>query len=62
MANKIGRMDRRELLDRSRQEFQKRWDLLLAHGGHDFQRKAVTDERSNASAFFFDATQVGVMV
>ncbi len=57
-ANKIRGMGRKELSDRSRQEFQKRWDVLLAHGGHNFTKNAITAGNSSAGTFFVAHSEI----
>jgi len=51
-------MDRREFFDRSRQEFQKRWDTLLAYTHHDFAKEVVSNAATRASNFFFNRSQI----
>lgn len=51
-------MDRRELLDRSRQEIAKRADALLASCGHDFAKRAMGPDPSRAGRFFFRTEDV----
>jgi len=55
---KLRRMDRREFLDRSRQELSKRTDAALAHLGYDFARRARFATRGPSGAFFFAPEQV----
>lgn len=59
VANKIGKMDRRELTDRARQEFRKRWDTLCAHLGKDLATNTLANEPPAEGVFFFDHTRVG---
>lgn len=58
IAAKIGRMDRPELSERARQEFQKRWDTLLSRTHHDFAQNAFAMESAPAGTFFFKQLQV----
>ena len=51
-------MDRRELLDRSRQEIAKRTDALLAGCGYDFARAASGRAVSETGRFFFQSEDV----
>lgn len=51
-------MDRHELIERSRQEFGKRCDVLLARAGHDFNKKEIISESFSAGAFFFGHGQI----
>ena len=62
LAKKIGKMDRRELSDRARQEFRKRWDSVGSRVGKDFARDAFSDATSNSGVFFFNHSQVGVIL
>jgi len=58
IANKIRSMDRREFFDRSRQEFRKRWDTLLAYSHRDFAHDAVADAAAKPGNFFFNHSQI----
>jgi hypothetical protein len=51
--SKLQRMDRRELLVRSRQEIAKRTDALLARCGYDFAKRALSQDPSATARFFF---------
>jgi hypothetical protein len=51
-------MDRREFLDRSRQEFSKRSDAALARLGYDFARRVQFSAQAKPGSFFFQPDQV----
>jgi hypothetical protein len=51
-------MDRRELLDRSRQEISKRADTMVAACGYDFARGVPQPPLSPAGRFFFRAEEI----
>jgi hypothetical protein len=55
---KLWRMDRREFLDRSRQELSKRVDAVLARSGFDFAKGEPRSTRPQPGAFFFRSEQV----
>ena len=56
--SKLWRMNRRELLDRSRQEFSKRADAVRARFGFDFAKGEPSSARAHPTAFFFRSEQV----
>ncbi|HEY6769035.1 MAG TPA: alginate lyase family protein [Candidatus Sulfotelmatobacter sp.] len=51
-------MDRRELVDRSRQEFSKRVDVALSRWGYDFADQARSLEKAASGRFWFEPEQV----
>ena len=55
---KLWRMDRRELLDRSRQEIAKRSDAVLAACGYDFAKGVPGPALSQTGRFFFRSEDV----
>jgi hypothetical protein len=55
---KLRKMDRRELRDRSRQELSKRSDALLATVGYDFTKRTRSSDHVEADKFFFRPNQV----
>jgi len=58
IASRLARMDRRELLDRSRQEFSKRADGLLSRLGFDFSQHMVRQANGRPARFFFAPASV----
>jgi hypothetical protein len=59
VVEKLRNMDRREFLDRSRQELSKRTDVALARCGYAFARGAQPSARVQSGVFFFKPEQVG---
>ncbi|HXM60989.1 MAG TPA: alginate lyase family protein [Terriglobales bacterium] len=57
-ASRLARMDRRELLDRGRQEMAKRADVLLSRAGFDFARGLVGSANVRPGKFFFGSESV----
>jgi hypothetical protein len=55
---KLRRMERREFLDRSRQELCKRVDAVLARSGFDFAKGEPRFTHAQPGAFFFRSEQV----
>jgi hypothetical protein len=55
---KLRRMERREFLDRGRQELSKRVDAVLARSGFDFARGEPSSTHAQPGAFFFRSEQV----
>jgi len=55
---KLWKMDRREFLDRSRQELSKRADAVLGSFGFDFARGEPRSPRAQPGAFFFGPEQI----
>jgi len=55
---KLRKMDRHEFLDRSRQEFRKRSDAVLAGFGFDFVRGEPQSPNAQPGSFFFGAGRV----
>ena len=51
-------MDRREILDRSRQEIAKRADALLARCGYDFAKRVLGPDPSWTGTFFFPSEDI----
>src|SRR5712672_1763110 len=58
ILSKVSRMDRREFLDRSRQELSKRADVIGAQCGFDFAKKEPALMHVVAGKFFFGPDQV----
>src|SRR5437764_2388813 len=56
--DKLRNMDRREFLDRSRQELSKRADATLAALGYDFAKRAQASSSARSGKFFFGSNQV----
>jgi hypothetical protein len=61
-ASRLARMDRRELLDRGRQELAKRTDALLSCVGFDFARGLVGSANVRRGHFFFASESVAAML
>lgn len=59
---RLSRMDRGELIDRSRQEVSKRVDTVLSRLGYDFARVSGDSEPHSAGRFFFTADSASVLV
>lgn len=62
LAKKIGKMDRRELSDRARQEFRKLWDSLRSRFGQDFTKDAFSNTGSKSCSFFFNHSQIAELL
>jgi len=58
ICKKLWRMDRHEFLDRSRQEFCKRSDAVLAGFGFDFAKGEPQSQGAQRGSFFFDTGQI----
>ena len=58
ISDKLRKMDRREFLDRSRQELSKRADAILSAVGHDFASRIQYAVSVQAGKFFFSSDQV----
>jgi hypothetical protein len=58
ILKKLWKMDRHEFLDRSRQEFSKRSDAVLASFGFDFVKGEPQSQCAQPGSFFFDTGQV----
>src|SRR5256885_6725228 len=56
--DKLRNMDRREFLDRSRQELSKRADAMLPALGYDFAKRAQLSSSAKRGKFFFTSDQV----
>lgn len=57
-ASRLAHMDRRELLERSRQELAKRSDAVLSRFGFDFVRGLVQRANTTSGQFFFAASSI----
>lgn len=55
-------MDRREFVDRSRQELARRADATLSHLNYDFTRNLLSSSTARPRAFFFKPEQVPVLL
>jgi hypothetical protein len=55
---RMARMDRREMLERGRQELSKRTDVILSGFGFDFARGAISADAAKQGRFFFDPESV----
>jgi len=62
LRDRLGRMDRHEFLDRSRQELAKRADAVLYRVGYDFSRGIVQPSSNRTPKFFFPGESVGQLV
>lgn len=60
--SRLSRMDRGELIDRSRQEVSKRIDTVLSRLGYDFSRVSGDSQARSPGRFFFAADSVGLLV
>jgi hypothetical protein len=58
VASRLARMDRREFLDRARQELSKRGDNTLSRFGFDFASKLVFAAEKQARRFFFASSSI----
>src|ERR1700736_3242581 len=58
ISDKLHKMDRREFVDRSRQELSKRADAVLATVGHDFASRIQYVGSAQPGKFFFRSDQV----
>lgn len=58
ISDKLLKMDRREFLDRSRQELSKRADAMLAAVGHDFASRIQYAGSPQPGKFFFRSDQL----
>lgn len=58
IASRLVRMDRQELLDRSRQEFSKRADSFLSSAGFDLAQAMVGSANGRPGRFFFAPASV----
>jgi len=58
IASRLARMDRREFLDRSRQELAKRLDAALWHLGFDFPQKLIRSTDTEPGRFFLSPSRV----
>ena len=58
VASRLARMNRHELLDRSRQEVSKRADIVLSRLGFDFLQSMVRTTNVRSHQFFFTAASV----
>jgi hypothetical protein len=58
ILEKLWKMDRDELLERSRQEFGKRSDTLLARFGFDFVGREPRGQDAPPGSFFFGSDQI----
>lgn len=58
ISDKLHKMDRREFVDRSRQELSKRADAVLATVGHDFASRIQYVGSAPPGKFFFRSDQV----
>src|SRR5271167_4844713 len=57
-ASRLARMDRRELMDRSRQEVAKRSDAVLSRFGVDFSQGLIQSANTRPGRFFFTPASV----
>jgi len=62
IASRLVLMDRREILDRSRQELSKRTDAFLSRAGFDFSRGMVRDVNRGSARFFFAPASVAALL
>ena len=58
VVSRLARMDRHELLDRTRQELDKRADTVLSHLGFDFSQSMVRQANAEPGRFFFTPSSV----
>jgi hypothetical protein len=58
ISDKLRKMDRREFLDRSRQELSKRADAMVAAVGHDFASRIQYAASAQPGKFFFRSDHV----
>ena len=59
---RVRAMDRREFVDRSRQELARRADATLSHLNYDFTRNLLSSSTARPRAFFFKPEQVPALL